>query len=151
MDAFTAHDTYARYALADDARRFSAPGNPYGPSVAGMVASLDWLLDDVGLDWACARIAANAAHCRALLEAVAGVEVRTPPGRHAGLLHFNLAGWPPAAVEQELLPRRVLVRSMVEPACVRVSTGFYNHEADLQALVGGLEELRRLPPHAPEA
>jgi L-cysteine/cystine lyase len=150
MDAFTAHDTYARYALADDARRFSAPGNPYGPSVAGMQASLRWLLDDVGLDWACGRIADNAARCRALLEGIAGVEVLTPPGRHAGLLHFNLAGWHPTAVEQELLRRRVLVRSMVEPDCVRVSTGFYNHDADLQTLVGSLEELRRLPPQPPE-
>jgi len=150
MDAFAVHDQYARYAMVDDARRFSMPGNPYGPMVAGMQASLRWLLDDVGLVWACARVVENTARCRALLEATAGVEVLTPPGRHAGLLHFNLAGWHPTAVEQELLRRDVLLRSMVGPLCVRASVGFYNDTADLQALVGGLEELRRLPPHPPE-
>ncbi len=149
MDAFAVYDDYPRYALVDDARRFSMPGNPYGPAVAGMRASLDWLLDEVGLDWACARVAENTARCRALLEGSAGVEVLTPPGRHAGLLHFNLAGWHPTAVEQELLRRDVLVRSMVRPLCVRASPGFYNDAADLQALADGLAELRALPPHPP--
>jgi L-cysteine/cystine lyase len=151
MDAFAAHDDYAEYALVDDARRFSTPGNPYGPSVAGMRASLRWLLDDVGLAWACERVVEGAARCRAVLERIPGVAVLTPSGRHAGLLHFNLAGWHPTAVEQELLRRRVLVRSMVGPPCVRASVGFYNDEGDLQALAAGLEELRRLPPHPPEA
>ncbi|MGI8551328.1 MAG: aminotransferase class V-fold PLP-dependent enzyme [Dehalococcoidia bacterium] len=147
---FGTHDEMGQYTIAEDAGRFNTPGNPYGPSLAGMEASLKWLLDDVGLDWAYPRIVDNAEYCRRLLEGIEGVDVITPAGRHAGLVHFTLAGWDPTAVEQELLERKVLVRSMQRPACVRASTGFYNNEDDLQALAEGVREILKVAPHPPE-
>ncbi len=62
-------------------------------------------------------------------------------GRHAGLLHFTVAGVDPTDVEQELLRRDVLVRSMETPRCIRASTGFYNNDADLKALAEALREI----------
>jgi len=138
---FASYDLAGHYSIRDDAGRLNMPGSPYVPALAGMEASLRWFLDEVGPDWAYQRIVENAARCRALLEAIDGVEVITPPGRHAGLLHFTVAGCDPVAVEEELLRRNVLVRSMEAPACIRASTGFYNSEGDLQALAQGLREI----------
>lgn len=147
--AFTEHDLAGHYTLRANAARFNMPDHPYMPALAGMKASLQWFLDEVGAAWAYERIAANAARCRALLEGIEGVDVLTPPGRHAGLLHFTVAGWDPAAVDEELLRRDVLIRGIQEPACLRVSTGFYNSEDDLQALAQGLRAILASPPHPP--
>ena len=150
--AFATHDDIGNFTLAETpAARFNTPGNPYAPSLAGMQASLKWFLNEVGPDWAYPRIVENAARCRQLLEGIEGIDVITPPGRHAGLVHFTVAGWNPTAVEQELLQRHVLVRSMGRPSCVRASTGFYNNDDDLQALAEGLKEVLRLAPHPPAA
>ena len=138
---FASYDLAGEFTLREDAGRLNMPGSPYVPALAGMEASLRWFLDDVGADWAYQRIVANAARCRELLEAIDGVDVITPPGRHAGLLHFTVAGCEPVGVEEELLRRNVLVRSMEVPACIRASTGFYNSEDDLQALAAGLREI----------
>jgi L-cysteine/cystine lyase len=148
--AFAAHDDVGNFTVAETpAARFNTPGNPYAPSLAGMQASLKWFLDEVGPEWAYPRIVENAARCRELLEGIEGVDVITPPGRHAGLVHFTVGDWNPTAAEQELLKRRVLVRSMARPSCLRASTGFYNNEDDLQALAEGVRELLRTTPHPP--
>lgn len=148
--AFASHDDIGNFTVAETpAGRFNTPGNPYAPSLAGMQASLKWFLNEVGPDWAYPRIVENAARCRQLLEGIEGVDVITPPGRHAGLVHFTIGDWDPTAAEQELLQRRVLVRSMQRPSCVRASTGFYNNEEDLQALAEGVKELLRMQPHPP--
>lgn len=147
---FASSDELGAYTISENGARFHTPGNPFGPALAGMQASLKWLIDDVGLDWIYPRIVDNAAHCRELLEAVEGIEVITPPGRHAGLVHFTVSGWDPVAVEQELLARNVLVRSMHRPVCVRASTGFYNNDDDLRALTAGLKDLLAQEPHPPQ-
>jgi L-cysteine/cystine lyase len=149
--AFGTHDLAGHYEIREDATRFNLPGSPFVPALAGMKASLQWFLNDVGAGWAYARIGDNAARCRSLLEAIEGVEVLTPPGRHAGLVHFTVAGWQAGAVEEELRNRDVLVRSMQEPACVRASTGFYNSDGDLEALAAGVQEILRLAPHPPSS
>ncbi|HTE84395.1 MAG TPA: aminotransferase class V-fold PLP-dependent enzyme, partial [Dehalococcoidia bacterium] len=109
--SWASYDLAGRYSLRQDASRFDTPGHPYIPALAGFKASLRWFLGDVGPDWAYARILENAATCRRLLEGIEGVEVLNPPGPHAGLLHFTVAGWDPATVFEELLRRDVLVRS----------------------------------------
>lgn len=149
--AFGPHDEMGHYSIGEEANRFNTPGNPYAPQLAGMQASLDWFLNEVGPNWAYPRIPENAARCRSLLEGIEGVDVITPPGRHAGLVHFTIAGWDPTAAEQELLQRRVLVRSMGRPSCVRASTGFYNNDDDLQALAEAVKEVLTLQPHPPAA
>jgi L-cysteine/cystine lyase len=146
---FAEYDWAGRYVLRHEAVRFNMPGSPFVPGLAGMKASLRWFLDEVGPEWAYRRTVENAARCRSLLEAIEGVEVLTPPGRHAGLLHFTVAGWDPAAVYEELLQRNVLVRNLLAPSCIRASTGFYNSDDDIEALAGGIRDILSLPPHPP--
>ena len=148
---FSEHDLAGSYQFRAEGMRFTMPGSPFVPALAGMKASLHWFLDEVEAEWAYARTLENAARARGLLEAIEGVDVITPPGRHAGLLHFTVAGWQPAAVFEELLKRDVLVRNVLEPASVRASTGFYNNDEDLEALAGGVGEILKMKPHPPEA
>jgi L-cysteine/cystine lyase len=135
------YDYQGNYTLRDDASRFDTPGHPYVPALAGLNAALRWFLEDVGADWAYERTLENASRCRSLLEAIEGVRVLNPPGRHSGLLHFTVAGWDPAELFEELLRRNILVRSLITPACIRVSAGFYNSEQDLSMLADALREL----------
>jgi L-cysteine/cystine lyase len=138
------YDYKGNYTLRNDASRFDTPGHPYVPALAGLNAALRWFLDEVESDWAYGRTLENAARCRELLEAIDGVFVMNSPGEHAGLLHFTINGWDPAEAFEELLRRNILVRSLIDPLCIRVSTGFYNNERDLQALAHALEEMARL-------
>lgn len=139
--SWASYDYAGHYTLRQDASRFDTPGHPYVPALAGLKAALQWFLEDVTPEWAYARVLRNAATCRQLLEAIDGVHILNPPGEHAGLLHFTVDGWEPDAIFEELLRRDVLIRSVIMPACIRASTGFYNSDGDLQKLASGLREM----------
>lgn len=137
------HDDHAlTYRMQPDARRFEV-GSVYRPAVAGLAESLRWRQEDVGLDWGYRRIAAMVRRCRALLSDVPGVQFFTPEGREAGLLVFAVAGATPQQVVDACAARDVVIRTIARPAAVRVSTGFYNDEADLLALRDAVAGLTR--------
>jgi L-cysteine/cystine lyase len=129
-----------------DARRFEM-GTGYVPLVHGFRASLSWLLDEAPADWAYPRVLALADLTRDRLTGVQGVTVETPPGTRSGLTFFTFAGWEPQAVTEELAERDVVIRSLKHPPGLRVSTGFYNDEDDIDRLVAALTEVRGLEPH----
>ena len=91
--------TYARYGQADmtgyycrrrprtGTRLESSPGTV----IAAQAATLTWLRDEVGMDWAYARVAEMGALFRGLLAEISGVEVVTPPNAMAGMVNFNVA------------------------------------------------------------
>jgi L-cysteine/cystine lyase len=138
------YDYKGNYTLRNDASRFDTPGHPYVPALAGLNAALRWFSDEVGASWAYDRTQENAARCRELLEAIDGIHVLNGSGGHAGLLHCSIESWDPEDAFEELLRRKILVRSLIAPSCIRVSTGFYNSEQDLQALANALAEMVRL-------
>jgi L-cysteine/cystine lyase len=122
------------------------------PGLAGLQASLRWMLEEVGIEWAARRTLTLAQRCRELLSALDGVTVLTPPQQQAGLLCFDLAGWSPAAqagLTVALEKRGYIVRSIAHhPCCMRVSTGFFNTEAELSGLRDALAELIAAGPDA---
>ena len=126
-------DGQLTYRMQPDARRFEV-GSVFRPGIAGLAESLRWRLEDVGLEWGYERIRENVRRCRAMLEDVPGVRIHTPAGREAGLLVFSVAGRTPAEVVAACTERNVIIRTIGRPTAVRVSTGFYNDEADLVAL-----------------
>lgn len=111
----------------------------YGPAVSAFEASLQWIADAVGWDWAFARSAALGAYCAERLAAVDGVTVYTPRDRMAGLVHFALDGVAPPALTARLHERGIAIRHTPEPALNRVSLGFYNTEEEVDRLA---EEVR---------
>ena len=109
-------------------------------ALAGLTASLEFLLDRVGLDWALARNAALADRAIAALGRLDGVEVVTPP-RHAPLVCFRVRGRAPADVVAALANEGVVARSVADTGVTRLSTGFYAAEAEIDravAVVGAL-------------
>jgi L-cysteine/cystine lyase len=103
-------------------------------SAAGLTASLTWLADDVGWDWAHARIARLGRLLHDRLSHIEGVHVLTPRETMAGLLHFAIAAAPPADAVKSLAADNMLLRATPAPELVRASIGFFNTEEEIERL-----------------
>lgn len=115
----------------------------YPASLVALSASLRWLADEVGWDWAYQRIAKLGAACYEALAALDGVTMITPRDQMAGLVHFNVAGITPAALCERIAGQGVVARSTPDPLAVRVATGFYNTEDDIARLVAAIREAQQ--------
>jgi L-cysteine/cystine lyase len=100
----------------------------------------------VGWPWIHARIAALHDYARQALAALPGVTVISPPGPQAGLVVFSLAGYDPARVTLKLAEEKIVLRFISEPYALRISTGFYNTEADVDRLIEALQAIQKLDP-----
>lgn len=146
--SFEKFDELGSYTPHADARRFEL-GSVYRPAIEGFKQSVDWIVNEVTLDWATERIATLAAYCRRRLEGIEGVEIVTPPGRQAGLVNFTFPGWDTMAVVEELADRGILIRNIGRPPCLRVSNGFYNTEEEVDSLAAALVEISQQTPRPP--
>jgi L-cysteine/cystine lyase len=126
---------------ADGAQRYEA-ASLYPPAISAFVTSLNWLIQDIGLDWVYQRIATLGQYCHQALSAVEGVTVHSPKDQMAGLVHFSLEGVAPADVTTKMRERDIIIRDTPEPAVNRASLGFYNTEAEIDQLASALADLR---------
>lgn len=133
-------DQDGHFVPADSARRYDGP-TLYPGGLRALVASLDWIGQEVGWDWAYRRIAALGQYGYEALAALEGVTVLTPRQQMAGLLHFCVEGIAPADLTSKLGESGILIRDTHDPAANRISTGFYNTEEELDRLV---DEIRRI-------
>lgn len=126
------------------AARYQLATAMYMPTLLGFQKSLEYLLDDVGMDWIYARIQRLARHMRALISDIPGVEVVTPQGKEAGLIEFHVEGWNPPDLCTRLNERKFMLRPEPEhqvPAPARISTGFYNTEEELDQLADAIRDI----------
>lgn len=105
-------------------------------------ASLSWIANTVGWDWAYQRIAHLGQYCYDALARLNGVKMLTPRDRMSGLIHFTLPDVAPEELAKRLEAERVIIRSTPEPAACRVSTGFFNTEADIDRMVAAIQTVR---------
>ena len=146
--SFESFDELGVYAFQPDARRFEV-GSVYRPALAAMNESTRWIAEEVTLPWAYGRIQEVAAYCRRALEGLEGIDIMTPPGPQAGLVTITFPGWEGMAVSEEMADRGIVIRPITRPAGVRVATGFYNTEEEIDRLVTALREVQTLEPHEP--
>jgi L-cysteine/cystine lyase len=144
--------TYARYGQFDTsgyfmpatgANRFEI-GEFFGPAIAAQAASLRWLRDDVGFDWAYARIAELGARFRQRIEAIDGVAVITPRQAMGGLVNFSIAGITPQDVAARVYERGYTIRYVDSKPCTvsaRASIGWWNTEDEVDGLADAIAEL----------
>jgi L-cysteine/cystine lyase len=148
--------TYLRYGAFDPAGFVVPPagavryemGGLYHPVLRGQEAGLRWLIDEVGLDWLWDRIASLGRRCWHGLSETMGVTVTTPPDRMAGIVCFNADGWPAKELAEALVARGYAIRHVDQRPCpltVRVSTGWWNTEAEIDAFVASVAELAQNP------
>jgi selenocysteine lyase/cysteine desulfurase len=109
----------------------------YWPALFGMRESLRWLEEDVGWAWIYERTAANTGRCRTLLGALPGVTLHTPAS-YGGLTTFSVAELEAEPAATRLADQGVIIRSIPHTNWLRVATGFFNTEADLERLRAGL-------------
>jgi L-cysteine/cystine lyase len=124
-------------------------GEVYNPATRAQAAGLRWLVDEVGLDWLYARIASLGGRCWNGLQSAPGVTVITPGDRMAGIICFNVEGWPAKELAGALGERGFTVRHVDQPPCplsVRVSTGWWNTEDEVDAFVEAVGDLAKTPP-----
>jgi L-cysteine/cystine lyase len=142
------YDLRGAYMPAPNARRYEV-ATVNRPTIKAMTANMAWLEESVGWEWIHARIISLAEYARRRLAQLPGVTIITPPGPQAGLMTFNLTGYDPARVVAKLAEDDIIVRFIPEPYyALRISTGFYNNEQDIDTLV---EAIQCIQAGAPES
>lgn len=126
------------------AARYQIATAMYMPTLLGFKKSLEFLTDDVGIDWATDRIKKLAKYVRQLIVDLPGVTVITPEGTEAGFIHFKVEGWEPSELCKLLNEKKFMVRPVPKqhlPAPIRISTGFYVTEEELDDFAKELEKI----------
>lgn len=128
---------------APGAHRYES-GEFSAPILAAQEATLTWLRDEVGLDWAYARTRELGARFRAKISSIPGVEVITPANAMAGIVNFTIEGIPPSVVSSELFERGYTIRYVDSQPCIvsaRASVSWWNTEEEVDGLVDAIAEL----------
>jgi L-cysteine/cystine lyase len=139
LNTYPAADPSGYFLPAPGARRYEV-GTVYWPALYGLNESLRWLEETVGYAWVFAQGRALTERCRTLLAEMQGVVLHSPAAA-AGLTAFSVAGLEPQAVSSALFDMGVVIRPLHDPERLRVSTAFFNSEADLSRLCEGLRTL----------
>jgi len=128
--------------FADTATRYQYAAH-YFPSVQGFAETLKWLRDEIGWEWIYRRTRELGQYAYDALAQIDGVNLYLPRAQIAGLLHFTVDGIAPADLTTKLFEQKILIRHVPEPALNRVSTGFFNTEADIMQLTAAIRALRK--------
>ncbi|MEM7343681.1 MAG: aminotransferase class V-fold PLP-dependent enzyme [Chloroflexota bacterium] len=147
LEDVSMYDFTGHFVPAKSAKRYEV-GTTNNPAFAGMVAHLNWLENEVGWDWLYTRIAHLAAYAHDGLSQLPNTTVITPSGKQSGLITFSMDGYEPSRAMTKLLERDILLRFIRLPSSLRISTGYYNTEADIDTLIEGLKFIQTLDPES---
>lgn len=133
----------AEWKLQGNARRFEVSGRQTA-AIAGQAAVLNWLEETVGYEWLFARVAELHSYAYTALQTVPGLQMLTPAPAESGLLAFLLAERSSDNVVQYLSEQHnIFIRTIPDMNSLRVSTGFYNTEEEIDLLVKALGAYRQ--------
>jgi cysteine desulfurase/selenocysteine lyase len=144
--------TFEETTYLDPPARFEA-GTPHIVGAIGLHAAIDWV-EKLRLDAIHAHEAALVAETRAALSAISGVTVYGPESS-AGIVSFNVDGVHPhdtatilddagVAVRAGHHCAQPLMRWLGVPATARASFAAHSDSSDIEALVGGIEQVKRV-------
>ncbi len=135
------HEEHVEWELHDSAQRFELGGRQTA-AIAGQAAVLKWLEESVGYAWLFARISALHRYTYAALQSVPGVRLLTPTPGVSGLVSFTFEGQSSEDVVSYLCDTaNIYIRNIPSLNCLRVSTGFYNTEEEIDTLVRALNAI----------
>lgn len=112
------------------------------PSMGALVATLDWIANEVGWDWVYGRIANLGRYAYDTLSAIPGVTMYSPQDVRSGLTHFTVEGITPPDLTAKLVEKGILIRYTPYPSANRLSTGFYNTEEEVDRLAEAIESIK---------
>ena len=144
--------TFARTTFAEPPARFEA-GTPHIVGAVGLHAAVDWV-ERLTLDAIHAHECALVAECRSALAGIGGVTIYGPEDS-AGIVSFNVDGVHPHDTATILDDAGVAVRAghhcaqpLMEvlgvPATARASFAAHSDSSDIEALVRGIEQVKRI-------
>ena len=134
-------------------QRFEA-GTPPIAQAVGLAAALEWMMT---LDWVAIREREDAL-CQSLIEGLARIpglrQLGPRHGTRAPIVSFDIPGLHPHDICQVLDAQNLALRgghhcaqpllaALGAEACTRASIALYNGEADIEALLAGLDRARR--------
>ncbi len=135
------HEEGMEWELLESAQRFEAGGRQTA-ALAGQSAVLNWLEETVGYTWIFERIASLSTYAYNALKAVPGLTLLTPRPGESGLIAFKLGDRDVNEVVTYLSDKHnIYIRSIPTTNSLRISTGFYNTEEEIDQLVEALLEL----------
>jgi L-cysteine/cystine lyase len=135
------HEEGIEWEFMEGAQRFELGGRQTA-ALAGQLAVLNWLEREVGYDWLYARVATLHTYAYDALQTVPGLTLLTPVPGASGLLSFKLEGKDDAEVVKMLQEQHnISIRNIPTTHALRISTGFYNTEEEIDTLVQILKNL----------
>lgn len=135
------HEEGIEWELLESAQRFELGGRQTA-ALAGQAAVLNWLEETVGYKWLFERIASLSRYTYNALKALPGLTLLTPRLGESGLVAFKLGDRDVNEVINYLHDKHnIYIRSIPTTNSLRVSTGFYNTEEEIDKLVEALLEL----------
>ena len=138
------HGADVEWELLPNAQQFEFGGRQTA-AIAGQAAALQWLDEIVEHEWQYAHIAELNAYAYQALSRLPGITIWTPQPGVNGLLSFTLQGSDDALIVQKLREEHnVYVRNLPSTRAVRISTGFFNTEEDIDKLVAALTSIVKM-------
>ena len=135
------HEEGVEWQLEDFAQRFEVGGR-HTAALAGQVAVLSWMEETVGYAWLFERIQTLSAYAYNAFQRIPHLEMLTPHVGTSGLIGFTLGDLNVTEVVQKLHDEHnIYIRNIPSTNSLRVSTGFYNTEEEIDTLVQALATL----------
>ena len=135
------HEEDLEWELLDSAQRFETGGRQTA-AIAGQAAVLKWLEETVGYEWLFERIVSLSTYAYKALKAVPRLIMLTPRSGESGLVSFKLDGHDVTEVVTYLRDKHnMYIRNIPTTKSLRISTGFYNTEEEIDKLVAALKEI----------
>jgi L-cysteine/cystine lyase len=135
------HEPGIDWELAEYAQRFEVGGRQTA-ALAGQATVLKWMNEVVGYEWMFERIQTLSAYAHKALLSVPKLEMLTPQAGLSGLISFRLGDLDVAEVVQKLYEtHNIYIRNIPSNNSLRVSTGFYNTEEEIDTLVQALKKM----------
>ena len=135
------HEEGVEWEFHTNAQRFETGGRQTA-AVAGQSAVLEWLEQAVGHSWLFERISHLNRYAYDALKEIASLTLLTPVPGANGLLSFTLAEQDDNELVQRLqAEHNIYLRNIPSTKALRISTGFYNTEEEIDKLVQALKQM----------
>jgi L-cysteine/cystine lyase len=135
------HEEGTEWELEDSAKRFEVGGRQTA-AVAGQCAVLHWLEEIVDYQWMFDRISTLSAYAYHALKTLPSVTMLSPRPGESGLVSFLLEGHDVKEVVKELRDlHNIYIRDIPSTRSLRISTGFFNTEVEIDTLVQALRDI----------
>jgi L-cysteine/cystine lyase len=135
------HEADFAWKLQPSAQRFELGGRQTA-AIAGQAAILTWFETIIGYEWLHTRIATLNLYAYNVLKELPTVNVLTPQPGTNGILSFTVAGMSDSEIVQRLQAEyNILIRNIPDRHALRISTGFYNTEEEIDTFAKALTVL----------